>query len=130
MNVDDVVAERIAAARRRAEADKRRRQELADARQHGLAARHAQKLQRQGGLNDITEAEAAGSVGFLAKCLAHLRAGHDIDGLETGLVCTVAPTQLEVDHARRMADVLERWPARPPLPDVDRRPDETERTPS
>ncbi|CAM5714852.1 hypothetical protein SVIOM342S_07646 [Streptomyces violaceorubidus] len=47
MNVDDIVAERIAAARRRAEADKQRRQELAEARQHGLAARHAQKLRRQ-----------------------------------------------------------------------------------
>jgi biotin carboxylase len=44
MNVDDVVAEKIAAARARAEAAKRRRAALAAARQRGLAARHAQKL--------------------------------------------------------------------------------------
>ncbi|MEU5707904.1 hypothetical protein [Streptomyces flaveolus] len=47
MNVDDVVAEKIAAARARAEAVKRRRAALAAARQRGLAARHAQKLARQ-----------------------------------------------------------------------------------
>ncbi|SED26192.1 hypothetical protein SAMN05216532_3986 [Streptomyces sp. 2231.1] len=47
MNVDDVVAEKIAAARARAEAAKRRRAVLAAARQRGLAARHAQKLARQ-----------------------------------------------------------------------------------
>ncbi len=44
MNVDDVVAEKIAAAAARAEAAKRRRAALAAARQRGLAARHAQKL--------------------------------------------------------------------------------------
>ncbi|MET9411299.1 hypothetical protein ABZX90_36980 [Streptomyces sp. NPDC002935] len=44
MNVDDVVAEKIAAARARAEAAKRRRAALAAARQRGLAHRHAQKL--------------------------------------------------------------------------------------
>ncbi|MFI2431959.1 hypothetical protein [Streptomyces sp. NPDC018693] len=44
MNVDDVVAEKIAAARARAEAAKRRRAALAAARQRGLAARHAAKL--------------------------------------------------------------------------------------
>jgi uncharacterized protein YqfA (UPF0365 family) len=44
MNVDDVVAEKIAAARARIEANKRRRAALAAARQRGLAARHAQKL--------------------------------------------------------------------------------------
>lgn len=46
MNVDDVVAEKIAAARIRAENAKRRRAALAAARQRGLAARHAQKLAR------------------------------------------------------------------------------------
>ncbi|MET8765829.1 hypothetical protein [Streptomyces sp. NPDC004658] len=46
MNVDDVVAEKIAAARAHAEAAKRRRAALAAARQRGLAARHAQKLAR------------------------------------------------------------------------------------
>jgi hypothetical protein len=46
VNVDDVVAEKIAAARARAEAAKRRRAALAANRQRGLAARHAQKLAR------------------------------------------------------------------------------------
>lgn len=44
MNVDDIVAERIAEARRRIEANKRRRAALAAARQRGLALRHAAKL--------------------------------------------------------------------------------------
>ncbi len=44
MNVDDVVAEKIAAARRRTEDAKRRRAALAAARQRGLALRHAAKL--------------------------------------------------------------------------------------
>lgn len=44
MNVDDVVAEKIAAARARAENAKRRRAALNAARQRGLAHRHAQKL--------------------------------------------------------------------------------------
>ncbi|MER6601826.1 hypothetical protein [Streptomyces parvus] len=46
MNVDDVVQERIAAARRKIAADKKRREELAEARRHGIAARHRQKLAR------------------------------------------------------------------------------------
>lgn len=46
MNINDVVAEKIAAARARAEAAKRRRAALNAARQHGLAARHAQRLAR------------------------------------------------------------------------------------
>ncbi|WP_055527144.1 hypothetical protein [Streptomyces graminilatus] len=46
MNVDDVVAEKIAAARARAENAKRRRAALAAARQRGLAHRHAAKLRR------------------------------------------------------------------------------------
>jgi hypothetical protein len=44
VNVDDVVAEKIAAARARIEATKRRRAALAAARQRGLAHRHAAKL--------------------------------------------------------------------------------------
>lgn len=44
MNVDDVVAARIEAARVRAQATKRRREELSAARRRGLAARHAAKL--------------------------------------------------------------------------------------
>ncbi|MEV3847921.1 hypothetical protein AB0J30_14135 [Streptomyces microflavus] len=44
MDVNDIVQERIAAARRKIANDKRRRAELAEARKHGLAARHRQKL--------------------------------------------------------------------------------------
>ncbi|MFE0142207.1 hypothetical protein [[Kitasatospora] papulosa] len=44
MNVDDVVAARIEAARVRIQAAKRRREELSAARARGLAARHAAKL--------------------------------------------------------------------------------------
>lgn len=47
MNVDDIVAEKIAAARRRAEANKRRRAALAANRKRGLALRHAAKLRNQ-----------------------------------------------------------------------------------
>lgn len=47
MNVDDVVAEKIAAAKRKAENAKRRRAALAAARQRGLALRHAAKLRNQ-----------------------------------------------------------------------------------
>ncbi|WP_416983519.1 hypothetical protein [Streptomyces sp. T028] len=47
MNVDDVVAEKIAAAHARAEAAKRRRAAFAAARQRGLALRHAAKLRNQ-----------------------------------------------------------------------------------
>ncbi|MFF7754371.1 hypothetical protein ACFZCP_35230 [Streptomyces sp. NPDC007971] len=46
-HVEQQIAARIAAARRKDAEDKRRRQELAEARQHGLAARHAQKLRNQ-----------------------------------------------------------------------------------
>ncbi|MFC8724309.1 hypothetical protein [Streptomyces bacillaris] len=44
MNVNDIVAEKIEAARRKSANNKRRREELAEARRHGLARRHAQKL--------------------------------------------------------------------------------------
>lgn len=47
MNVDDVTAEKIAAARARAEAAKRRRSALNAARQRGLGFRHAAKLRNQ-----------------------------------------------------------------------------------
>ncbi|MGA5374215.1 hypothetical protein ACPCSD_24535 [Streptomyces griseoincarnatus] len=47
MNVNDVVAEKIAAAQRRAEETKRRRAALQAARQRGLAHRHAQRLRNQ-----------------------------------------------------------------------------------
>ncbi|MFJ9427570.1 hypothetical protein [Streptomyces sp. NPDC101249] len=47
MNVNDVVAAKIAAAARRAEETKRRRAALNAARQRGLAHRHAAKLRNQ-----------------------------------------------------------------------------------
>jgi hypothetical protein len=47
MNVNDIVAARIEAARRKAENEKRQREELAAARAAGVAKRHAQKLYRQ-----------------------------------------------------------------------------------
>ncbi|MER5473734.1 hypothetical protein [Streptomyces sp. NPDC002685] len=46
MNVDDIVAARIEAARRRAEQQKQAREELARRRAAGLARRHAAKLRR------------------------------------------------------------------------------------
>ncbi|MFF1321468.1 hypothetical protein ACFVZZ_18880 [Streptomyces chartreusis] len=51
MNVNDVVAEKIAAAKRKAEEAKRRRLALAANRQRGLAIRHAAKLRRQAANN-------------------------------------------------------------------------------
>ncbi|MFD3530503.1 hypothetical protein [Streptomyces sp. NPDC058664] len=46
MNVDDIVQERIAAAKRKDEQRKRRREELAERRKYGLQARHAAKMRR------------------------------------------------------------------------------------
>lgn len=57
-------------------------------------------------INNLTDAEIFGPVGYLAICLAHIRNGYDIDGVETGHVCAAPPTQAEVDHARRMAGHL------------------------
>ncbi|MEU0588269.1 hypothetical protein [Streptomyces sp. NPDC006132] len=57
-HVEEQIQARITAARAKAEADKRRRQELAEARQHGLAARHAQKLQRQDARRGADEDQA------------------------------------------------------------------------
>ncbi|MFI5684651.1 hypothetical protein [Streptomyces sp. NPDC051636] len=51
-HVEQQIQARIAAVRRRAAEEQRRRQELAEARQHGLAARHAQKLNRQASRTD------------------------------------------------------------------------------
>ncbi|MFD8739397.1 hypothetical protein ACFV06_31425 [Streptomyces sp. NPDC059618] len=56
--------------------------------------------------NDLTEAEVFSHVGYIAACLAHLRAGHPIDELDTGLVIHVAPTQADVDNARHMVESL------------------------
>lgn len=52
MNVDDIVAAKIEAARIRIENAKRRRAAFAAARQRGLAARHAQKLRNQANRGD------------------------------------------------------------------------------
>jgi hypothetical protein len=62
VNVDDVVAEKIAAARARAEATKRRRAALAAARQRGLAHRHAAKLRNQASVKP-TDADDRGPAG-------------------------------------------------------------------
>ena len=45
--VDEAVAARIAAARRKTEERRRQRAELAEAREYGLRARHAAKLIRR-----------------------------------------------------------------------------------
>lgn len=60
MNIDDVVAEKIAAARARAEAAKRRRAAFAAARQRGLALRHAQRLRNQASVRTTDGTERDG----------------------------------------------------------------------
>ena len=60
MNVNDIVAAKIEAARLRAEAAKRRRAALAAARQRGLAARHAQRLRNQSSVGQ-TDGSAEGT---------------------------------------------------------------------
>ncbi|MET7914432.1 hypothetical protein ABZU45_00575 [Streptomyces avermitilis] len=65
MNVDDIVAEKIAAARARIEATKRRRAALNAARQRGLALRHAQKLRNlrvPDGNADVGQSPTVGGV--------------------------------------------------------------------
>ncbi|GGK18278.1 hypothetical protein GCM10011583_57690 [Streptomyces camponoticapitis] len=47
-NVNDIVNDQIAAARRKHKAQQQRRDELAEARKHGLVARHRNKLARIG----------------------------------------------------------------------------------
>ncbi|MER6601824.1 hypothetical protein [Streptomyces parvus] len=56
--------------------------------------------------NDLTEAEVFGPVGYIARSLAHLRAGHPIADLDEPHVLCVAPTQADVDNARHMAKHL------------------------
>lgn len=56
--------------------------------------------------NDLTEVEAFGPVGYLALCLAHVRAGYPIAELDTPHVLHVTPTQADVDNARHMAQHL------------------------
>lgn len=57
-------------------------------------------------INNLTENEVFGPVGYLAACLAHIRTDHPIEELDTGLVVYAAPTQVEVDQARHMAAML------------------------
>lgn len=65
----------------------------------------ATKTTEKSGTNNITETEVFGPVGYLSVCLAHIRAGHSIADVEYGCIA-VAPTQTEVDQARRMAEVI------------------------
>lgn len=58
MNVDDIVAAKIEAARIRAENAKRRRAAFAAARQRGLALRHAAKLRNQASIRTTDGAAA------------------------------------------------------------------------
>ncbi|ARI54573.1 hypothetical protein A6E92_22175 [Streptomyces sp. S8] len=64
--------------------------------------------------NDLTEAEAFGPVGYIARSLAHLRAGHPIAELDEAHVLYAAPTQADVDNARHMAGRLSPQPATGP----------------
>lgn len=111
-HVEQQVQARIAAARQKTESDKRRRQELADARQHGLATRHAQRLANQA-RRPLTLEEKAGPVGYLAACLAVLRAGRSLDGARAGLAAVV-PSQADVAEARHIVEGLSTFaPERP-----------------
>ena len=60
-------------------------------------------------LNDITETEVFGAVGYLALCLSHIRAGYPIAELDIPHVIHVAPTQTEVDAARHMAHQISKF---------------------
>lgn len=64
-------------------------------------------------INNLTDEEISGPVGYLAVCLAHIRTGTDIHGVETGLVCAAPPTQAEADIARHMISRLDRVPTNP-----------------
>jgi hypothetical protein len=61
VNINDVIAEKIAAAARKAEAEKRRRAELAEARKRGLAYRHAAKLRHLAEAVENTSWAASGA---------------------------------------------------------------------
>lgn len=117
-HVEQQVQTRVAAARQKAESSKRRRQELADARQHGLAARHAQRLANQA-QRPLDAEEKTGPVGYIAACLAILRAGRSLEGVEAALAA-VAPSRADIAEARRIAEVLTALASKSPT--VDRRP--------
>jgi hypothetical protein len=60
VNVDDVVAAKVEAARVKIQAAKRRREELSAARRRGLAARHAAKLRAQANPRRVATPEPEG----------------------------------------------------------------------
>ncbi|MEU6768621.1 hypothetical protein ABZ916_39690 [Streptomyces sp. NPDC046853] len=86
-NVNDIVQQQIDAAKRRQQAQQQRRDELAHAREHGLAARHRTKLTRIG----QTEQQA------MRIALASLRRDHQ--GVSLALSAVPDP------DARRVAAV-------------------------
>lgn len=116
-HVEQQVAARVTAARQRATEQRRRRQELAEARQHGLAARHAQRLANQA-RRPLTDDERTGPVGYLAACLAVLRTGRSLDGASV-VLAAVVPSPDDVAEARRITEGLA---ALAQTPAVDRRP--------
>jgi Arc/MetJ-type ribon-helix-helix transcriptional regulator len=61
MNVDDVIREQIEQARQKAEREKQRRAELAEARKKGLGFRHAAKLRRLAEAAENTSWAASGA---------------------------------------------------------------------
>lgn len=64
MNIDDIVQQRIAAAKAQAEQRRAERAEFAERRRRGLQARHANKMRRQGR-----------RLGFCATCARPLMRG-------------------------------------------------------
>ncbi|MET8377447.1 hypothetical protein [Streptomyces microflavus] len=64
MNVNDIVAEKVEAARRKIANDKRCRAELAEARRHGIVGRHRQKLAHLYQYSPDTRATPGRSVGI------------------------------------------------------------------
>ncbi|MEU7048073.1 hypothetical protein [Streptomyces eurythermus] len=103
-HVEQQVQARIAEARQRAAEQKRRRRELAEARQHGLTARHAQRLANQA-RRPLTNEEKTGPVGYLAACLAILRTGRSLAGA-AAVLAAVRPSPDDIAEARRIAEGL------------------------
>jgi hypothetical protein len=103
-HVEEQIAARIAAARQRAAEQQRRRQELAAARQHGLAARHGQRLANQT-RRPLSDEEKAGPVAYIAACLAVLRTGRSLDGADV-VLAAVVPSLADVAEARHIAEGL------------------------
>lgn len=100
-NVNDIVQQQIDAAQRRHQAQQERRDELAEARRHGLAARHRTKLARIG----ITEQRG------MRIALAALRRDHQ--GVALALARVPAP-EVQRAAAVALAAVAELALAAPP----------------